>query len=203
MTADDSAQGTLFDLARKYDTIPYAAQSNALSHPTHLATVGTLLGLTPAPATRARVLEVGCSDGTNLLPMAYTLPDAQFVGCDISSHAIAQAKRSASELGLRNVEFVQRDLATLIDDAPSFDYIVAHGVYSWVPASVRDALLSLAHARLTQNGLMFVSFNVYPGCHVREATWRMLHHHVDAIADPRARLDAASAFAALLAESQT
>lgn len=187
------------DLARKYDTVAYAAQANPQSHPTHLATVATLLGLAPPPVATARVLEVGCSDGANLLPMAATLPGARFTGCDISGEAIAAARRGAQALGLTNVEFVQADLATLEGGEP-FDYIVAHGVYSWVPAAVRDALLDLARSRLHRNGAMFVSFNVYPGCHVRQAAWEMLHFHVDAIADPAARLAQARAFAGLLAE---
>lgn len=188
------------ELAQKYDTIAYAAQANPQSHPAHLATVATLLGLAPVPVATARVLEVGCSDGANLLPMAAGLPGARFVGCDISGHAIARARRGAQELRLSNVTFVQEDLASLVDDTEPFDYIVAHGVYSWVPAAVRDALLTLAQRRLSRNGVLFVSLNVYPGCHVREAAWGMLHHHVDGIADPRARLDAARALAALLAE---
>jgi 2-polyprenyl-3-methyl-5-hydroxy-6-metoxy-1,4-benzoquinol methylase/methyltransferase-like protein len=188
------------ELAQKYDTIAYAAQANPLSHPTHLATVATLLGLDPPDAATARVLEVGCSDGANVLPMAATLPRARFVGCDLSGQAIAQARRGAQELGLSNVTFLQQDLASLSEDPEPFDYIVAHGVYSWVPAPVRDALLDLAARRMTRNGVLFVSLNVYPGCHVREAAWNMLHHHVDAIADPRARLAAARALAALLAE---
>ena len=187
------------DLARKYDTVAYAAQANPQSHPTHLATVATLLGLAPPSVTTARVLEVGCSDGANLLPMAASLPGARFTGCDISGEAIAAAKRGAEALGLSNVDFVQADLATLAEGEP-FDYIVAHGVYSWVPASVRDALLALARGRLTRNGVMFVSFNVYPGCHVRQAAWEMLHFHVDHIADPTARLAQARAFAGLIAE---
>src|SRR5262249_58797310 len=100
------------ELARKYDTTPCAARANARSHPPLLATVATLLGMASPDVAHARVLEVGCSDGANLLPMALTLPHAQFVGCDISAHAIADAQRAAGELGLRNVEFVQRDLAT-------------------------------------------------------------------------------------------
>ncbi len=188
------------ELAHKYDAVAYAAQANAQSHPTHLATVATLLGLSPPPVATARVLEVGCSDGANLLPMAAGLPNARFVGCDISGQAIALAKRGAQELGLANVTFLQRDLASLADDPEPFDYVIAHGVYSWVPAPVRDALLALARRRLARNGVLFVSLNVYPGCFVRQATWGMLHHHVDGIADPKARLDQARAFAALLAE---
>lgn len=188
------------ELERKYDTIAYAAQSNALSHPRHLATVATLFGVPAPDVATCRVLEVGCSDGANLLPMAATLPHAQFIGCDLSGSAIAAARSAAQELGLSNVTFVQRDLATLTDDPEPFDYIIAHGVYSWIPAPVRDALLKLAARRLARNGAMFVSYNVYPGCHVREAAWRILHHHVDGIADPRGQLQAARALATLLAE---
>jgi len=188
------------EIARKYDALPYAAQSNALSHPRHLATVATLFGLTPAPVATARVLEVGCSNGANLLPMAAALPDARFVGCDLSHHAIAEARLGAAELGLANVTLHERDLATLAEDRDEYDYIIAHGVYSWVPPAVRDALLALAARRLSRHGVLFVSYNVYPGCHVRQAAWEMLHHHVDAIPDPRAKLEAARALAALLAE---
>ena len=188
------------NLAQKYDAVAYAAQANAQSHPTHLATVASLLGLAPPAVASARVLEVGCSDGANLLPMAATLPNARFTGCDISGQAIAAARRCADELGLRNVTLVQADLATLRDGGEPFDYIVAHGVYSWVPAAVRDELLALAKDRLHPDGLMFVSFNVYPGCHVRQAAWEMLRYHVDRFDDPRVRLDQARALAGLLAE---
>ena len=188
------------NLAQKYDAVAYAAQANAQSHPTHLATVASLLGLAPPAVASARVLEVGCSDGANFLPMAATLPNARFTGCDISGQAIAAARRSAEELALRNVTLVQADLATLRDGGEPFDYIIAHGVYSWVPAAVRDELLALAKDRLHPDGLMFVSFNVYPGCHVRQAAWEMLRYHVDRFDDPRVRLDQARALAGLLAE---
>ncbi len=193
---DDAKQ----DLARKYDAIAYAAQAHALSHPRHLATVATLFGMRPPPVATARVLEVGCSNGANLLPMAASLPDARFTGCDLSAQAIAQARRGAALLNLANVTLEQRDLATLALAPDEYDYIVAHGVYSWVPPSVRDALFDLAARRLAPDGLLFVSYNAYPGCHVRQAVWEMLHHHVDALATPRERIDAARAFAALMAE---
>jgi hypothetical protein len=125
--------------------------------------------------------------------------------------ALPQAQPSGATVGQRDCRCAarrrsghQRDprsrTSTLIDDPEGFDYIIAHGVYSWVPAAVRDALLTLAARRLSRNGVLFVSYNVYPGCHVREAAWQMLHYHVDHLADPRAQLDAARAFAALLAE---
>jgi 2-polyprenyl-3-methyl-5-hydroxy-6-metoxy-1,4-benzoquinol methylase len=195
VTLDDSQA-----IARDYDSIAYAAQSNALSHPGHLAAVAQLFGLLPPAVASCRVLEVGCSDGANLLPMAVALPGAQFVGCDLSGQAIALARQSADELQLSNVTLLQCDLAALPESAGTFDYIVAHGVYSWVPATVRDALLKLAAQRLSRNGVLFVSYNTYPGCHVRQAAWEILRRHVAGITEPRARLTAARALAALLAE---
>lgn len=187
-------------IARRYDAIPYAALSNPLSHPAHLATVATLFGLAPPAVATCRVLEVGCSDGANLLPMAAALPHAQFVGCDVSQRAIAAAREAAAGLGLSNVSLLERDLADLADEPAEYDYIVAHGIYSWVPPAVRDALLALAARRLAGNGVLFVSYNVYPGCHVRRATWEILRHHVAPISDPQERIAAARAFAAMMAE---
>jgi SAM-dependent methyltransferase len=187
-------------LAARYDAIPYAALPHALTHPDRLATVATFLGYAPpAPAT-CRVLEVGCNDGSNVIPMAVSLPGATFVGCDLSPNAIAAGEAAIAALGLGNVTLLRQDLATLDPSLGQFDYIVAHGVYSWIPAPVREALFALAGQRLAHGGVMFVSFNTLPGCRVRQAAWEMLHHHVDAIDPPRARLEAARAFARLVAD---
>jgi predicted O-methyltransferase YrrM len=187
-------------LVEKYRDVRYAAQANPQSHPDRMHTIGTLHGLAPPDVARARVLELGCSDGSNLLPMAAGLPDASFVGCDLSPEAIASARNSAAELGLDNVTFVECDLRELPAELGPFDYVIAHGVYSWVPPPVRDALFALAANRLSPNGLMFVSFNVLPGCHVRQAAWEVLHLHSDGLDDPRVRLDAARRLAAAIAE---
>ena len=187
-------------LAERYDTIAYAAQAHAQTHPAQLATVATLLGLQPPRVATCRVLEVGCADGANLLPMAASLPQAHFTGCDLSALAIARAIKAAADLGLANVQLLQQDLRDLVDADGTFDYIVAHGVYSWVPEAVRDALLALAARRLAPNGVMFVSYNTFPGCHIRQAAWAILHAHVDALPTARERLDAARALCALLAQ---
>jgi len=190
-------------LMRKYDAVAYAAKSNALSHPDHIAVVATLFGLDPADVATCRVLELGCSDGANLLPMAASLTDASFVGCDLSPRAITAARSAVAELGLSNVALFEGDLSAMPETLGDFDYMIAHGVYSWVPATVRDALFALARRRLKRNGILFVSYNVYPGCHVRKAVWESLHLHVERIEGASARLDAARAFAAALAEPGT
>jgi len=190
-------------LVEKYDAVAYEGKSNALSHPNHMAVVATLFGLAPPSVATCRVLEFGCSVGANLLPMAASLPEGQFVGCDLSPRAIEAARQAAAELGLANVTFVAADLSELPEALGEFDYMIAHGVYSWVPARVRDAMLALAGRRLTPNGIMFVSYNVYPGCHVRQAVWEVLRLHIDRVDGAQARLDRARELAAALAEPGT
>jgi SAM-dependent methyltransferase len=187
-------------LVEKYDAVAYEGQSNALSHPDHMAVVATLFGLAPPSVATCRVLEFGCGDGANLLPMAASLPDGQFIGYDLSPRAIAAARQAAAELGFANVTFVTEDLSELPEAFGDFDYMIAHGVYSWVPARVRDAMFALAGRRLRPNGVMFVSYNVYPGCHVRQAVWEVLHLHIEGVDGAQARLDRARELAAALAE---
>jgi SAM-dependent methyltransferase len=187
-------------LAAGYDTIPYAALPHPLTHPDRLATVATFLGYAPAPPATCRVLEVGCNDGSNLIPMAVGLPGAHFAGCDLAPVPIAAGQQLVATLGLANVSLRCEDLSTLDPSLGDFDYIIAHGVYSWVPPGVRDALFALAAQRLTPHGLMFVSYNTLPGCHVRRAAWEVLNRHVEGIADPRERIGAARTLARLIAD---
>jgi protein-L-isoaspartate O-methyltransferase len=187
-------------LADRYDAIPYAAVPHPVTTPDALATMATFLGLDPSPVAHASVLEVGCNDGSNLIPMAAALPNARFVGCDLSARATAAGRRTIEALHLTNVQFVEEDLAVLSPAHGTFDYIVAHGVYSWVPPPVRDALFALAQERLAPNGVMFVSYNALPGARIRQTVWEVLHYATDGIADTRQRLDAARRLARLVAD---
>ena len=185
-------------LAQRYDTIAYATLPHPLTHPDRMATVATFLGMNPPAVSHCRVLEVGCGDGGNIIPMAAALPAARFVGCDLSAVALAKGRATIAALRLTNITLVEDDMAALAPAHGDFDYIIAHGVYSWVPAAVRDGLFALAAQRLSPGGVMFVSLNTLPGCRVRQATWDVLHWHVDHIADARARLVAARELAALI-----
>jgi SAM-dependent methyltransferase len=187
-------------LAARYEALAYAALPHPPTHPAHLAAMATVFGLDVPGVQRCRVLEVGCSDGANLLPMAATLPDAHFVGCDVARGAIDAARSAAEGAGLRNVTLCCEDLAALDAALGTFDFIVAHGVYSWVPAPVRDALFALARERLAPGGVLYVSYNVLPGYRMRQAACEMVRRQVDAIVDPRERLAATRSFARLLAD---
>ena len=181
-------------MTNPYDVVAYRTFPRRQTHPDRLAAVATLFGMTPAPVTRCRVLEIGCGSGGNLIPLAFHLPGAQFVGVDLARTAIASARKMARDLKLRNVELRAADLRTLGARDGKFDYILAHGVYSWVPPDVRDALLDVCRARLAPQGVAYVSYNVFPGRYERHALRQMLLWSTRSIADPRRRIAAARKF---------
>ena len=150
-----------------YNDVPYTSAPDPARHPERLATLGTLLGLDVAPLPTCRVLELACGDGANLVPIASTLPGATFVGFDFAAAPIARAQRMVSELRLANVHAVQLHLREVPGDFGTFDYIIAHGLYSWIPADVRAHVMPLIARLLAPNGVALVSYNAMPGCHMR------------------------------------
>ena len=117
-----------------YDKVPYFSQAYAQSHPDRLAATAKLFGMTPAPLGDCRVLELGCASGGNLIPMAVQLPGSSFLGIDLSVRQIADGKAIVEQLQLRNIELRQMDITAVDSSLGKFDYIIAHGVYSWVPS---------------------------------------------------------------------
>lgn len=188
-------------IAASYEAVAYDARPNHFSHPDHVAAIATIFGLQAPDVGGARVLEVGCSDGANLLPLAATLPQSSFVGCDLAPNAIARARDATAALGIGNVEWFAGDLRELPPPRQPLDYVIAHGVYSWVPAPVRDALFALAERSLAPNGALFVSYNVYPGGHTRRAVADILHYHTRDIPSLGGKLAAAREIAARLADA--
>lgn len=146
-----------------YETNLYPTKAQPQLHVDNLYTAAYLRGFDPIPIGSASVLEVGCGTGLNLLPMAQTLPNAEFVGVDYAVRPIQMAKSLAERMGLRNIRFHTADIRDLADDFGSFDYIIVHGFYSWVPQEAREALWRVARGSLTPRGIMQVSYNCLPG----------------------------------------
>ena len=94
----------------------------------------------------------------------------------------------AADLGLSNISLRAADLRDLGPDEGEFDYIFAHGLYSWIPADVRDRLLAVCRERLAPQGVAFVSYNVYPGRYPRQMIREILLYHTRAIEDPAQRI---------------
>jgi SAM-dependent methyltransferase len=146
-----------------------------------------------------RVLELGCGDGGNLIPMALALPGAQFVGMDSAATAIERGTALAAALDLTNVTL---ESITFEDYEPAvFDYVIAHGVYSWVAPALRDRLLALCRRALAPDGVAYVSYNALPGARIRQALRDMLRFHTAGMDDPRERAEQARVLLRFLVES--
>jgi methyltransferase-like protein/2-polyprenyl-3-methyl-5-hydroxy-6-metoxy-1,4-benzoquinol methylase len=187
-------------IATAYDTVVYPGYAYTKTHPDRLATYARLCGLEPAPVETCRVLEVGCGDGANLLPMAVTLPQATFYGFDLASSSIERGRAVARELGLTNLTLEHLD----IDKAPArmgeFDFVIAHGFYSWVPQPARDKLMAICRASLASNGVAFISYIALPGGHIRRMVREMMLFHVDRAPDPEEKIVQARALLGFLSK---
>lgn len=184
-----------------YDQILYRGFPYAQTHPDRLATLATLFGMDPAPVEHCRVLELGCGDGGNLLPMAFAFPQSRFVGFDLAETPIRMGQEAVADLGLNNVHLAAEDILQLGDELGEFDYILAHGVYSWVPEPVRDRVLSLIHEHLAPRGVGYVSYNALPGCHIRQMMRDMMLYHLRDVSDPETRIQSAHAFLRMLLDA--
>ena len=184
-----------------YHQVPYITRPLAAMHPDRLAAVATLFGMTPAPVTSCRVLEIGCGSGGNLIPMAYRLPGSRFAGIDLASGAVAEGRRVASELGVANLDLIAMDLCDLGPAMGEFDYIMAHGLYSWVPDDLRDRLLAVCRERLAPQGVVFISYNALPGRYVRMMLRDMMLYHTRDCADAGERIERARTMLRMLGEA--
>ena len=148
------------------------------------------------------MLELGCGDGTNLIPMACAMPESEFVGVDLAAVPIARGQEMIAALGPKNIRLVQEDVAKINGDWGKFDYIIAHGFYSWVPAGVREALLSLCRNLLAPHGIAFISYNALPGGHVRTMIREMMLFHVRGFDSADERVRQARALAQFVSQGQ-
>lgn len=176
-----------------YDDIPYPDLCYRATHPGRLAAVAGLLDVQTVPVQECRVLEIGCAGGANIIPMAFGLPGSEFVGIDLSGRQIESAQHFAAELGLRNLHLQAMDVMDVTPEFGTFDYIIAHGVYSWVPPEVRDKTLSVCRANLSPTGVAYVSYNTFPGWHLMLMVREMMLYGTRHVTDPTERANAARA----------
>ncbi|MBS1834236.1 MAG: methyltransferase domain-containing protein [Acidobacteria bacterium] len=148
-----------------YHEVAYPSYVHSQTHPDHLAMMSRVFGLKPAAINKCRVLELGCGTGYGLIAAAVDLPESQFVGVDFSARMIEEAKQAALAAVASNVTFAAADILSFEPEG-EFDFIVAHGVYSWTPLAVRERILQICGRKLAPNGVAYVSFNARPGYHL-------------------------------------
>ncbi len=185
-----------------YDVIPYNSTPLTDTHPANLAAIGRWFGLSPADPTGCRVLELGCAAGGNIIPLAWYHPGMTLLGVDLSSRQIAAGQAMVDRLGLGNITLLR---ANILDLEPAtlglFDYILVHGVWSWVSPQVQTHILTLCRACLAPQGIAYISYNTLPGWRMRGMVRDMLLFHTLDLSEPRERLAAARSFLRELAVS--
>lgn len=175
-------------LAEAYDSVPYENCVYDYTAPQYLNAVARLFGATPPDWRRARVLELGCASGGNIIPMAARWPKARFVGVDLSPVQIARARDIAGRLKLENVDFHAVSITELGEELGQFDYIIAHGLLSWVPPEVQDAAVAVFARHLAPAGVGLLSYNTLPGWYAARPVRDMLIRHCARFATPQEKV---------------
>lgn len=151
-----------------YEQQPYPDSVFHFTHPAHTGAMAKLFGHPgPADPATARILDVGCGQGANLIRIARDLPAADCIGLDLAEVHIQQARQNAMAAGVSNVQFTRADILEHDFAGQHFDYIIAHGFFAWVPDEVRERLLSICRDHLTPQGVALISYNCLPGWSAR------------------------------------
>jgi SAM-dependent methyltransferase len=184
-----------------YDRVPYTSIAFRETHPVRLQAVGHLFNLNPPAVETARVLELGCAAGGNILPIAAAWPDCSILGIDLSARQVEEGKASIRATGLTNIELRHQSILDLPPTDGPFDYILCHGVLSWVPPAVQEKILDICRNQLSPRGVAYISFNTYPGWHVRMWARDVMLYHAGGIPDDRQRVKEAVEFLKAIVES--
>lgn len=184
-----------------YEEIPYESKPHYPMHPDVLGTLGLLFGMNPAKASRCRVLELGCATGMNVICLAEALPESEFVGIDLSPSQIAAGNQLVEQAGLKNVTLKAASITDLDESWGQFDYILSHGVFSWVPTFVQEKIFEISKQLLTPQGIAYISYNAYPGWHLRSIVRDMMRYYGQSFSDPGQRVEQARALLTFMAQS--
>lgn len=162
-TIPDELQVNINELKDSYDSFLYVSKPFSSTNINNLQAKAKMYGLTPAPIKGARVLELGTSCGGNLIPQALYYPEATFTGIDLSGVQVQHGNEIIKSIGLTNVTLLEKDILDIDESFGTFDYIIVHGIWSWVPDIVKDKILNICNVNLSDNGIAYVSYNTYPG----------------------------------------
>lgn len=193
MSTDGSA-------ANPYDLVPYDSNPFSQSHPDRLATIAALFGMQPADISNCRVLELGCAAGGNLIPFAQQFPNSHSIGIDASGRQIDDGQEFLKSVDLDNIELRHQDILEFSDDE-GFDFIISHGVFSWVPDAVQDKMLEICGKCLKPQGVAYISYNTYPGWHLRSMIRDIMRFRAKSFDTPEQQLSQARTLLSFLTNS--
>ena len=157
-----------------YSELGYKSMPFPYTTPATLEAYAALVGVSAPNPKTARVLELGATYGGNIISQALFNSDATFVGIELSQEQVEKGNEVIANAGLTNVSLIQSDIASIGSEIGTFDYIIAHGVYSWVDDGVKDALLRLIDEHLAEDGIAYISYNTYPGWHTMDEVRQLM-----------------------------
>ena len=173
--AKDNQQITTDDMQQTiYKELGYKSYPFPFTTPAYLEAYGTLVGLNTPSAKTARVLELGATYGGNIISQAVHNSEATFVGIELSQDQVEKGNKIISDAKLDNVSLIQGDIMNFDEALGTFDYIIAHGFYSWISDEMKDKLLDIISNHLADNGIAYVSYNTYPGWHTMEEVRQLM-----------------------------
>lgn len=146
-----------------YSELLYKSNPFNYTIPALLEAHGRLYGLTPKDSRKAKVLELGSSFGGNIITQALYNPEAEFVGIDLTAEQVKKGNEVIKKIGLKNIKLIEKNILDINEDFGKFDYIIVHGVFSWVPKEVQDKIIKICNENLTEEGIAYISYNTYPG----------------------------------------
>jgi methyltransferase-like protein/SAM-dependent methyltransferase len=184
-----------------YDQVPYESFAFPQAHPVRLSTIAKLFGANPPSVKSARILELGCAAGGHIIPIAKCFPNSRIKGVDASLRQIKDGREVIESLGLSNIELDHLDVMEIDESYGTFDYIIAHGIFSWVGNEIQEKILSICEKNLSPDGIAFISYNTYPGWHFRGMIRDMMMYHAGTIEDPVARAQQGRALLDFLSNS--
>jgi trans-aconitate methyltransferase len=184
---------------------PYKTFARKETHPARIGALARLYGINAAPADRCALFEIGCGDGGNIIPLAAQYPQSSFLGIDLDDGLIEQGRAEIANLGLTNIELIVGNIAQYKPSSASYDYVICHGVYSWVSPDLQREILNRSVAALAAHGVFFVSYNTLPGWRQRGALRDILRVGASFVEneDDVVRLENAMAFLALIVEQSS
>ena len=178
----------------EYDKIPYTSYPFHYAYPSHIRAIATLFGLNPPKLETARVLELGSSSGENSMPFAFNYPKSECVAIDLSKVEIKEGQKRLSTLGIKNLDLKVANILDIDDSWGKFDYIYAHGIYSWVPKIVSEKILDISKNNLSPNGIAYVSYNIKPGWNMGMTIRDMMTFHTSNLSNVQEQIQQARAF---------
>ncbi len=201
VASNQSAHPDIAKLRGRYEEVAYPGHAYRAAHPDRLYAVATCLGLSPPAPDSARILELGCGDGMHCLAMATTLPGAQIHGVDLSETILRPGHGIAQDLALKNLTLQASSLEQFTSIETTYDYIIAHGVWSWVPQSTRESIFEIIGSYLSENGVAYVSYNTLPGWNLRGMIRQAIQWRVRDIDSPEEQIAESRHFVAMMAET--